>query len=161
MSFFVRVYTPSYVLSGQSESQNAFLGWINNPNKQTLDLREVQGLSLDPTAILSSFAQPVVTLPKRQIVAIEMVSPEAQASVQMTPRAELAVLYTARFVIQASLHPAGDMPVGHMFNVMGGDFFPVSDARLHPLIPTRELPADSARVMIVNKSFIDFYHART
>ena len=160
MNFVIRVYTPSYVLTGQSESNNAFLGWINNPNKQTLDLREVQGLSLDPVAILSSFAQPVVTLPKRQIVAIEMVSPEAQASVQMSPRAELAVLYTARFVIQASLHPTGDMPIGHMFNVMGGDFFPVSDVRLHPLIPTRKLPADSARVMIASKSFVDFYHAR-
>ncbi len=160
MNFVIRVYTPSYVLTGQSESQNAFLGWINNPNKQTLDLMEVQGLSLDPAAVLSNFAQPVVTLPKRQIVAIDMVSPEAQASVQMPPRTELCVLYTGRFVIQASLHPTGDMPVGHMFNVMGGDFFPVTDARLHPLVPIRKLPADSARVMIVNKTFVDFYHAR-
>jgi len=31
---------------------------------------------------------------------------------------------------------------------------------LHPLVPIRKLPADSARVMIVNKTFVDFYHAR-
>jgi hypothetical protein len=161
MSFVIRVYTPSYVLIGQSESSNAFLGWLNNPNKQTLDLLEVQGLSLHPNATLVNFSQPLVTLPKRQILAIDMVSPEAQASVQMSSRAELSVLYTERFVIQANLHPTGDMPVSHMFNVMGGDFFPVSNAQLHPILPTRNLPTNSARVMIVNKSFVDFYHSRT
>lgn len=161
MSFVIRVYTPSYVLIGQSESSNAFLGWLNNPNKQTLDLLEVQGLSLDPNATLVNFSQPLVTLPKRQILAIDMVSPEAQASVQMSSRSELSVLYTERFVIQANLHPTGDMPVSHMFNVIGGDFFAVSDVQLHPIIPTRKLPTNSARVMIVNKSFVDFYHART
>ena len=161
MSFIIRIYTPAYVLTGQSESTNAFLGWLNNPNKQTLDLLEVQGLSLDPDATLVNFSQPLVTLPKRQIVAMDMVSPEAQASVQMSPRAELSVLYTERFVIQANLHPTGDMPASNIFNVMGGDFFPASDARLYPLIPTRKLPADYARVLIVNKAFINFYHPRT
>lgn len=161
MSFVIRVYTPLYVLIGQSESNNAFLGWINNPNKQTLDLMEVQGLSLDPNATLANFSQPLVTLPKSQIVAIDMVSPEAQASVQMFSRAELSVLYTERFVIQANMHPTGDMPVSNIFNVVGGDFLPVSDARLYPVIPTRELPTDYARVLIVNKSFVIFYHPRS
>lgn len=160
MSFIVRVYTPAYMIMGQSESSNAFLGWLNNPNKQTLDLLEVQGLALNPNAVLASLSQPLVTVPKKQIVAIDMVSPEAQASVQMSSRAELSVLYTGRFVIQANLHPTGNMPLSNLFNVMGGDFFPVSDARLHPVVPTRQLPADYARVMIVNKSFVDFYHAR-
>lgn len=161
MSFVIRVYTPAYVLIGQSESTNAFLGWLNNPNKQTLDLLEVQGLSLDPSATLVNFSQPLVTLPKKQILAIDMVSPEALASVQVPSRAEVAVLYTQRFVIQARLHPTGDMPISNIFNVMGGDFFPASDAQLHPIIPTRKLPTNNARTLIVNKSFVDFYHART
>ena len=63
MSLIIRVYTPAYMLIGQSESTDAFLGWLNNPNKQTLDLFEVQGLSLDPDATLVNFSQPVVTLP--------------------------------------------------------------------------------------------------
>lgn len=161
MSFIIRVYTPAYVLIGQSESTNAFLGWLNNPNKQTLDLLEVQGLSLDPNATLANFSQPLVTLPKKQILAIDMASPEAQASVQMSSRAELSVLYTERFVIQANMHPTGDMPVSNIFNVVGGDFLPLSDARLHPVSPTRKLPADHARVLIVNKFFVNFYHTRT
>jgi len=161
MSFIIRVYTPAYVLIGQSESTNAFLGWLNNPNKQTLDLFEVEGLSLDPNATLVNLSQPLVTLPKRQVEAIDLVSPEAQSSVQLTSRAELAVLYTDRFIIQANMHPSGDMPIRNIFNVIGGDFLSVSDARLYPLVPTRKLSTDQARVLVVNKHSINFYHART
>jgi hypothetical protein len=161
MSFVIRVYTPAYMLIGQSESTNAFLGWLNNPNKQTLDLLEVQGLSLDPNATLANLSQPEVTLPKGRIMAIDLVSPEAQASVQMPTRSELSVLYTERFVIQANLHPTGDMSVSNLLNVVGGDFLPTSDARLYPVIPTRKLPTDRASVLIVNKSFVNFYHTRT
>jgi hypothetical protein len=161
MSFIIRIYTPAYVLIGQSESTNAFLGWLNNPNKQTLDLFEVQGLSLDPNATLVNFSQPMVTFPKGQIEAIDLVSLEAQASIQLPSRTELAVLYTDRFVVQANMHPSGDMPVSNIFNVVGGDFLPVSDARLYPLVPTRKLPTDHAQVLIVNKHSVNFYHART
>jgi hypothetical protein len=161
MSFIIRLYTPAYMLIGQSESTNAFLGWLNNPNKQTLDLFDVQGLSLDPDATLVNFSQPVVTLPKTQIEGIDLVSPEAQSSVQMPSRAELSVLYTQRFVIQANMHPSGDMSVSNLFNVAGGDFFPVSDARLHPVVPTRKLPTDHARVLVVNKHLVNFFHSRT
>jgi hypothetical protein len=161
MSFIVRVYTPAYMLIGQSESTNAFLGWLNNPNKQTLDLFEVQGLSLEPDATLVNFSQPMVTLPKRQIESIDLVSVEAQESVQMSTRAELSVLYTQRFVIQAYMHPSGDMSVSNIFNVAGGDFFPISDARLYPVIPTRQLPTDRSRVLIMNKLVVNFYHLRT
>lgn len=161
MSFIIRVYTPAYVLIGQSESTNSFLGWLNNPNKQTLDLFEVEGLSLDPDATLVNLSQPSVTLPKRQVEAIDLVSPEAQASLQLTSRTELAVLYTDRFIIQANMHPSGDMPISNVFNVIGGDFFSVSDARLYPLVPTRKLPTGSARVLVVNKHSVNFYHART
>jgi hypothetical protein len=161
MGFIIRVFTPAYVLIGQSESTNAFLGWLNNPNKQTLDLFEVQGLSLDPDATLVNLSQPMVTLPKRQVELIDLVSPEAQASVQLTSRAELTVLYTDRFVIQANMHPSGDMPVSNVFNVVGGDFLVVSDARLHPMVPTRKLPTEHARLLVVNKHSVNFYHART
>ena len=161
MSFIIRVYTPAYMLIGQSESTNAFLGWLNNPNKQTLDLFEVQGLSLDPNATLFNFSQPTVTIPKGQIEAIDLFSLEAQASIQLPSRTELTVLYTNRFVVQASMHPSGDMAVSNLFNVVGGDFLPVSDARLYPLVPTRKLPADHAQVLVVNKYSVNFYHPRT
>jgi hypothetical protein len=161
MSFTIRVYTPAYLLTGQSESTNSFLGWLNNTAKQTLELANVDGLCLDPDALLVHFAQPCIVLPKVQIVAIELVSPEALASLSVGDRAERVVLYTARFVIQANLHPPGEMPVTNYFNIMSGSYFPVTHAQLHPIVPTRKLPADCAFLMVVNRCHVDFYHPRT
>ena len=130
MSFVIRVYTPAYVITGQSESNNAFLGWLNNPNKQTLDLTDVQGLSLDPAAVLSSFAQALITLPKRQIVAIDLVSQEAQAAVQKSPRADLAVLYTGLEIERVGVGQQRRQTLGDGLAV----FFRDSDVDFHVVL---------------------------
>jgi len=46
-----------------------------------------------------------VTLDKNQVVAIDMVSPDAQRAISLAGRAELAVFYTPRFIIQAQFAP--------------------------------------------------------
>ncbi|MCS7260237.1 MAG: hypothetical protein NZ765_05585 [Anaerolineae bacterium] len=160
MSFPIRVYTLSYQISGRFASNEAFLTWLNNPQKQTLDLAEAHILVLDPQAKLERVAQPLVTVPKGQIVAISMSTPEGEALLTLPARAELAVLYTPRYVIQGYLHPSGDMPLSNLLNVIGGTFVPVTHAQLHAVVPTREISGDTARLIMVNRAFIDCYHPR-
>jgi hypothetical protein len=158
VGFDIRVYTSSYVLTGQSESTNSFLGWLNNTAKQTIDLSEVEGLCLDPNALLVRFKQPLVVVPKRQIVAIELLSPEAIASISVSQRTELCVLYTACYVIQGGMHVSGELAVTNLLNVLSSDYFPVSQARIYPILPSRKLPADYAYRLIVNRAHVHFYH---
>ena len=159
--FSVRVLTPAYLLTGQIEESNAFLGWLNNKDKNTLDLHGVEALVLDPAASIPATAAPQVTLDKSQVVAIDMFSPEARRAVNVSQRAELAVLYTARFVIQANLHPTGDMPINRIPDVVKSNFVPVSRAQLHPLLPTRQLPSLESPLLILNWRHIDFYHGQS
>jgi hypothetical protein len=159
--FHVRVLTDTFLLTGYVEEQNAFLGWLNNPNKRTVELKDVRGLPLAAnSAVPAGFEEPEVVLPKECIVAIDMVDQAGQAAVQMSQRREPALIYTDRFAIEAHLHPTGDMPVQHIFNIMGEtSFFPTSDAEFHPLIPTRQFPEPRAAVLIVNREKVEFYHA--
>jgi hypothetical protein len=158
--FKVGVLTPAYLLTGQVEENNAFLGWLNNKDKNTLDLYDVESLVLDPNASIPATTAKLVTLDKSQVVGIDMISPEAQRSVNISGRAELAVLYTARFIIQANLHPRGDMPINKIPDVIKSDFVAVSRANLHPLLPTRQLPSLESALMILNWRHVDFYHAQ-
>ncbi len=157
--FKIGVLTPAYLLTGQIEENNAFLGWLNNKDKNTLDLHDVESLVLDPNASIPATTAKLVTLDKSQVVGIDMISPQAQRSINTSGRAELAVLYTARFIIQANLHPRGDMPINKIPNVIKSDFVAVSQANLHPLLPTRQLPSLESALMILNWRHIDFYHA--
>jgi hypothetical protein len=156
--FKIRVLTPAYFLTGEVEENNAFLGWLNNKDKNTLDLRNVEGLILDPQASMPATAAKMVTLAKSQVVALDMVDPRGQRTINLSNRTQLAVLYTSRFIIQANLHPTGDMPISNIPNVVKSDFVPVTKAKLHPLPPTRQLPSLESALMIFNWRYIDFYH---
>lgn len=158
--FKVRVLTPAYLLTGEVEENTAFLGWLNNKDKLTLDLHNVEGLVLDPESSLPATAAPLVTLAKSQVVAVDMLSPEGQRTISVSNRKELAVLYTGRFVVQGNLHPTGDMPINNIPNVVKSNFVPLTQVQLHPLLPTRKLPALEAAVMIFNWAHVDFYHAQ-
>ena len=158
--FKVRVLTPAYLLTGEVEENNAFLGWLNNKDKLTLDLRNAEGLVLDPRSSMPATAAGLITLAKSQVVAIDMLSPEGQRTISVSPRKELAVLYTVRFIFQANVRPTGDMPISNIPNVTKSNFVPVTDVQMHPLLPTRQLPSLESKLMILNWSHVDFYHAR-
>ncbi len=156
--FKVRVLTPAYLLTGEVEENNAFLGWLNNKDKSTLDLHNVEGLLLDPNAAMPATSAKMVTLAKSQVVGLDMLDSVGQRTISVGSRAQLAVLYTARFIIQANLHPTGDMPISNIPNVVKSDFVPVTRAKLHPLLPTRKLPSLESVLMLLNWRHIDFYH---
>jgi hypothetical protein len=156
--FKVRVLTPAYLLTGEVEENNAFLGWLNNKDKSTLDLRNVEGLILDPNASMPATSAKMVTLAKSQVVGIDMLDPAGQRTINLSGRSQLAVLYTSRFIIQANLHPTGDMPISNIPNVVKSDFVPASRVKLHPLLPTRKLPSLESPLIIFNWRHIDFYH---
>ena len=159
--FRISVLTPAYLLTGEVEENNAFLGWLNNKDKNTLDLNDVEGLVLDPHAAMPATAANQVTLEKSQVVAIDMLSPDGQQTIRVSERAVLTVLYTARFIIQANLHPTGDMPINRIPDVVKSNFVPATQVKLHPLLPTRQLPRLESPLMIFNWRYIDFYHAHS
>lgn len=156
--FKVRVLTPAYLLTGEVEENNAFLGWLNNKDKSTLDLRNVEALILDPNASMPATSAKMVTLAKSQVVGIDMLDPVGQRTINLSGRTQLAVLYSSRFIIQANLHPTGDMPISNIPNVVKSDFVPASRVKFHPLLPTRTLPSLESPLIIFNWRHIDFYH---
>ncbi|MBN1217534.1 MAG: hypothetical protein JXM69_01280 [Anaerolineae bacterium] len=158
--FKVGVLTTAYLLTGEVEENSAFLGWLNNKDKNTLDLYNVEGLVLDPNAAMPATAAQLVTLEKSQVVGIDMISPDGQQTIKVSPQAVLTVLYTQRFIIQANLHPTGEMPINRIPDVVKSDFVPTTRVKLHPLLPTRQLPRLEVPLMILNWRYINFYHAQ-
>ena len=158
MQFSVRIFTTSYLFTGQVESNEAVLGWLNNPNKQSIDMAEVEGMSLDPNAVLNRFRHSLLTVPKPRVVAIDLMTPEGASAVQVAERREPVVVYAGRLVFEGYVHPPGTMPVSNLLNVLGGTYFAMSLARLYPMTPTRSLPTDFSPMLIFNRNYVDFFH---
>jgi hypothetical protein len=155
----VRVFTPKYVLGGYlAPPGQALLGWLNNVNQRAIVLTQAQAMGLEPDSAVKSFSSAEATLPKNRIVAIDLLDQAGRHSVQLSSRRVPAALYADNLLIQANLHPTGDMPASRLFNVMGSDFFPVSEAKIRLALPARDFGSDQAHVLLLNQRWVDFYH---
>ena len=156
----VRVFTPKYVLGGYlAPPGQALLGWLNNVNQRAIVLTRVQAMGVESDSAVKSFSSAEATLPKSRIVAIDLLDQAGQRSIQLSPRRVPAALYVGNLLVQANLHPTGDMPVSRLFNVMGSDFFSVSEAKIGFALPVRDFGSDKADVLLINQRWIDFFHA--
>lgn len=156
----VRVFTPDYVLGGYiTPPGQAFLGWLNNVNQRAIVLTHTQAMGLAPDSIVQPFSPAEVSLPKDRIVALDLMDEAGRRSIQLAARRVPAALYAGGFLIQANLHPTGDMPVSNIFNVMGSDFFSVSEAKIRSALPVRDFGPDQAEILLINQRWVDFFHA--
>lgn len=155
-----RVFTPNYVLGGYlTPPGQALLGWLNNVNQRSIVLTRVQAMGLAPDNIVQAFSPAEVTLPKSRIVAIDLMDDVGRRSIQLSPRRVPAAIYMSGLLIRANLHPTGDMPVANLFNVMGSDFFSVSEAEIRSAVPARDFGPDKAEVLLINQRWVDLFHA--
>jgi len=158
MQLSVRIFTTSYVFTGQVEPNEAVLGWLNDPNKPSIDMAEVEGMSLDPEAVLNRFRHSQVTISKPRVVMIDLMTPEGASAVPVPERREAVAVYADRLVFEGNVHPPDTVSANNLLNVLGGTYFPMSMAKLHPMIPTRPLPMDFSPMLIINRNFVHFFH---
>ena len=158
--FAVRVFTPDFVLGGYIVPPGqALLGWLNNVNQRVVVLARAQAMGMAPDSTVQAISIAEVTLPKICIVAIDLMDDAGRRSIPLPPRRVPAALYAGGLLIRANLHPTGDMPVSHLLNVMGGDFFAVSGAEIRAAVPSRDLGSAQAEVLLINQRWVDFFHA--
>jgi hypothetical protein len=156
----VRVFTPDYVLGGYvAPTGQAFLGWLNNVNQRAIALTHTQAMGLAPDSVVQAFSPAEATLPKGRIVALDLMDENARRSIQLAPQRVRAAIYAGGFIIQANLHPTGEMPVANLFNVMGGEFFAVSEAEIRVALPARDFGPANAEILLISRTWVDFYHA--
>ena len=105
-------------------------------------MTDVEGISLDPDAVLNRFQRSLVTIPKPRVVMIDLMTSEGAKTILVPERRETVVVYAGRLVCEGYIHPPGTASVNNLLNVLGGSYFPMSMTKLHPMIPTRPLPTD-------------------
>jgi hypothetical protein len=155
----VRVFTPDYVVGGYvAPPGQAFLGWLNNVNQRAIVVIRTQAMGLAPDSVVEAFSPAKVTVPKRRIVALDLMDEAGRRSIQLAPQRVPAMLYAGGFTIRANLHPTGDMPVANLFNVMGGEFFSISEAKIQPAVPARNFGPAEAQILLINQHWVDFFH---
>jgi hypothetical protein len=119
----------------------------------------VTAAALDVGNAVETFRAEELMVAKDDIIAINLLNPVSQTTVQLLPRRERLLVFTSRLIVQADFHCGPDTRANDLFEATPGRWAPASDGHTYPIMPTR-IPVFSAlRLLLVNKRHIRMYHA--
>jgi hypothetical protein len=177
--------TDRYVFSGEMETGGPLLRYLNDNDRAAIRLVNVTATLLDPAvSSMSSFSQDEMMVLKDYTAFIRFIDPnvlggdrqlgsEREKLLVYTERAHIGsiqqglglsereklLVYTERFVIQGLFHTSPERNrLLDIFEGPTGRWAAISDAVLHPLIPTTKAAPVTARLMLLNKTAIQFFH---
>jgi hypothetical protein len=153
--------TDRYVFSGEMETGGPLLRYLNDNDRAAIRLVNVTATLLDPAvSSMSSFSQDEMMVLKDYTAFIRFIDPNVLGGDrQLGSEREKLLVYTERFVIQGLFHTSPERNrLLDIFEGPTGRWAAISDAVLHPLIPTTKAAPVTARLMLLNKTAIQFFH---
>lgn len=158
--FRCELITNRYLFSGEIAAGGALLPYLNDDARAAIRLVNVTANLLDPAiSSLSSFSHDELMVLKDYTVLIRFTDPAAVVTRQLGSEREKLLVYTERFVIQGLFHTSPERNrLLDIFEGPTGRWVAVSEAVLHPLIPTTKDAPVTAKRMLLNKTAIQFFH---
>lgn len=154
----VSIITPRYQITGQLETVGRVFTYINNEKNENFLLRDISLTPLASQGPLQSFSRPNIILRRSEIVFLHLASEETRSSIRTLRRSELLVAYTPVAVCRAQFHMADEANVNSFLEDTASKLLPITDVQLFPL---NDLPAPfptELELMLIGRSYLEFYH---
>jgi hypothetical protein len=152
--------TNRYIFSGEIDAGGSLLRHLDDDDRNAIRLVSVTANLLDPAiSSMSNFSHDEMMVLKDYTVLIRLADAAAMGTRQLGTEREKLLVYTERFVIQGLFHTSPDRNrLLDIFEGPTGRWAAVSEAVLVPLIPTTKSAPVTAKLMLLNKTAIQFFH---
>jgi hypothetical protein len=157
-SYPVEMFTSSFKVEGQLEPIGRLMDALNNPDSDSMLIRQVTVSSLFASGPLSSFALEEIVLSKNDTFFICLTDGEDRSALSLLKRVERVIVYLPLFVIRADFHLGGETRFRDMFDTLPGTFLPVTDAAIFPLCAPKVAVPSHRDLLLINKRQITLYH---
>jgi hypothetical protein len=154
----VQILTTRFQFSGQVETVGPVANFINDPTRDNLSLYDTHLASLTPGTPLKAISRPHVVVRKSQIVLLYFTSAETRAAIRTLARRELLVAYTPLVVCRGYFHMSSEADVRDFLSLVRGDFLPITEAHIFPLVELPEPFPAEAELVMAGRSHLHFYH---
>jgi hypothetical protein len=153
--------TYRYSFAGEMDVEGPVVRYLNDPNRAGIRLINVNATLLEgAVSSMSSFAQREVIILKDYTVFIRFNEAFPLGTRDLGPQEKLLV-FTERFVMQGQFYTSADHNRLLDYDGPTGRWAVASDVFLYPIVPTGKSAPASARLMLLNKTAIQFFHAAT
>ena len=157
-SYPVEMFTHSFKIEGQLEPIGRLMDALNNPDSDSMLIRQVAVSSLSASGPLSSFALEEIVLSKNDTFFICLTDEEDRSALSLLKRVERVIVYLPLFVIRADFHLGGETRFRDMLDTLPGTFLPVTDAAIFPLFEPQVTVPSHRDLLLINKKQITLYH---
>ncbi|MFB0534476.1 MAG: hypothetical protein ACETWR_05800 [Anaerolineae bacterium] len=158
-SYPAEIFTHSFKIEGQLEPIGHLMNALNNPEWESMLIRQVTVSSLSASGPLSSFALEEIVLSKNDALFIYLVDEEDRSALNLLKRVERAIVYLPLFVIRADFHLGGETRFRGMLDSLTDTFLPITDVAIFPLFAPKVAVPSHRDLLLINKKQITFYHA--
>jgi hypothetical protein len=113
---------------------------------------------LTPGSPLSGFSKARITLLTSEILLLHFPEAESRSSIRPLVQKELLVAYTPVAVCRGFFHMSAEASVHEFLDVIQGDLLPVTEAGIFPLVKLPHPFPKRTEMVLVGRSYIEFYH---
>lgn len=157
-SYPMEFFSAARRFEGIYEPMGALLDDINSASKGDFFLSKATSTMLSPDSLLSPVSLPEVIIRKQDVVFFYFKDESAHDKFRLLTRTEKIVVYTATFALRGNFHLGVEQRVRDMFDTMRGDFQPMTDITIFPLIKTHVSIPRQLKMAFINIKNIQMYH---
>ena len=154
----VQVYTATHVIEGEHQPVGSFMNAINEADNVCFAVNEATFTPLAAQTMLRPVSVPEVVVNKHNILFICLLDDTLQGELNMLKRVQRVIAYTSAFALRGDFHLGAEAQTRDMVDTFRGEFQPLTDVTIFPLIETRVNIVREQSMVIVNALAIQIYH---
>jgi hypothetical protein len=153
------VVTNRYIFSGDLDAGGSLLRYLNDTHRAGIRLINVTANLLDPAiSSLSTFSQKELIVLRDYTVFLRFNELFSLGTKQLEKEQEKLLVYTERFVMQGQFYTSAEQHRLLDYDGPTGRWAVASEVFLQPLIPTSKSAPATAKLMLLNKLAVQFFH---
>jgi hypothetical protein len=154
----VRVFTATHVMQGVHQPVGSFMNALNDADSICFAVNDATFEPLAARSMLRPVSVPEAVVNKHDILFICLLDDTLQNELNMLKRVERLIAYTPAFALRGDFHLGAEAQTRDMVDAFRGQFQPVTDVTIFPLIETNVDISRQESLVIVNTHALSPYH---
>ena len=154
----VRVLTATHVIEGLHQPAGSFMNAINDEDNVCFAVNDATFQPLSAQSMLRPATVPEAVVRKHDILFICLLDDTLQNELSMLKRVARVIAYTSVFALRGDFHLGAEAQTRDMVDTFRGQFQPLTDVTVFPLIETNVSIPRNESMIIVNTRAIPLYH---
>lgn len=154
--FDAQILTPALQVTGQAEPVGPWLDFLNNREKLNFTVFNARFMLIGLAGV--PVDRPQLFMNRNQVSLIALLGTGVRDNITMVRNSVMSIIHVGPVVCRGEIHLGVDTPLGVYFDDLTGDFFPVTAANLHSLVPLPvPLPAKT-EIVLINRAMVQAYY---